>query len=1209
MKKEKLLFTLFLFLLFTLNSNAASQYKYGTPIQVNGIWYSIYDEGETFLGENLNYYYNYPSKTLSFQAKGSRTWALTYIYYYKFKVSPNAVPNNTTIEFNSNNTSENENFNWGSAISYETNKSSNNYNTFKDFNNIGITNSNARAIVFAKDGSGTRTIKNIKVQMAPHIRLKSGSNITLGDVEINSSKQINVNFKSFLSTGAIKATSNNTFFTINGKTTHNVTTGVAFSANNNTSYDFAVTYNPTSEGEHTGIITITDGTSTATVTITANCVKKANTINWGSINTQIPVGETVSLNGVRSTCGSNITFESNDSNIIKVKNGNLVALAPGTVNITASTNGNDTYKEATSTLSFEATQKTIQAIVWDQEFYMLKLGGEDITLNAVATNKETGSPNDRPIVYSVADESIVSVADSILSIKKKGQTTITATQVGDENYATISVTKIVMVREVSDGCDDYFAVDALDKVEKGNDDIIGINGGGWDWSPIEIEHELKTVGENLSFIVKCSDGGTEKFGDTGGARLVIKDQNDKEIYNGKGNSQEKTITIDRSVKKLKFTLTCNLTKSISNIIVTPAIYVESDKAALNFADTEIGQTITETVNIDWANQPDMMLATIVGDTEGVFTITENATFGGSCGDHDVTPISISFAPKKQGTYSANLIVSMVEGATEKLNIPITATAVYRETTFNNPGNWNDNSNWSAGIPTGIGKNATIAAAVTIPDGYTAVANNITIADGGSITIAPQGKLKINNISGANANNLYLQANNKGSAILIYKNTADNKIDASVELNSIASSDGLRNDKPGNFKDPKWQYIGIVTETLQYSTINPNGTSNWIYRWDETTNATSCWAEKMKTGSTLSAWIGYCLAQENETTYNYSGTLVNGDHEYALTYTTENASGDLGNNLITNSYTAPIDITTLDVTDFTNAEANIYIYNTGSYSQWKEDFQLDGFAPGQVIVIPVNSVTALGNEYPRTIASGQAFFVKATNNNASFAVNYEENIYNATLNSNQKRAPKSALIDDFNVLKIEVTSTTSNDRLYLIEHENCTPDFDNGYDATKIFDNPNGPQIYASTSFGEASINTNNSFDGQTIGFVADNENELYTITFNTEKLHTYDQLWLYDTETETYIDILNKESYQFYGSKTPNNNRFYVTSINPNAPEGPTTTIETTTWNDIFDENQPIYVYTITGQLIQTSLDKTLPTGIYIVKSEKKTIKLQITNN
>jgi hypothetical protein len=228
----------------------------------------------------------------------------------------------------------------------------------------------------------------------------------------------------------------------------------------------------------------------------------------------------------------------------------------------------------------------------------------------------------------------------------------------------------------------------------------------------------------------------------------------------------------------------------------------------------------------------------------------------------------------------------------------------------------------------------------------------------------------------------------------------------------------------------------------------------MYKWDETQNAVSCWSEKLNQQSSLYAWNGYCIAQANARTYTYSGNLLNENHTYNLTYTKSAAStDDLGNNLITNSYSAPIDIESLSSTaNFDNAEATIFIYNTGSYAEWKEQASNTlGFNPGQTIAVPVNVVSTLGSEYPHTIASSQAFFIKSFPNGGQFIVDYEKNVYNSTSFNNQKRVI-SEVNPEFNVLKIDVKSSQSNDRLYLIEHKDCTPNFDNGYDAIKLFDN-------------------------------------------------------------------------------------------------------------------------------------------------------------
>ena len=868
-------------------------------------------------------------------------------------------------------------------------------------------------------------------------------------------------------------------------------------------------------------------------------------------------------------------------------------------NITETINIKDIKNTKPITLIGKGFNKQPQIITWNQSLTSLEVG-KTITLEAIASSG-------LPITYTSSNPSVASVSGTQLTAHTNGTTTITAIATANDIYAETSLEKYAKVgngnitncsgnitlKTHSGGSSSTYTLDNLPPI-KGK--IVKFD--------YTIAKKASRLSSNTSYNVTISNN---RDNNTQGFSQSNSDRNNAITGN-------KTYTFDKEgITTFSVKMESNRDDSkISNIRVElPTTLYTDITSTISFPQTTVNESSSKPLKISFAQLKDNIDISIIG-ADAIDFSTNKSLIKAGCGNYGIETISITFNPKSyKDTYNATLVIKS-EGQND-INISLTGSSIFRETTFNKSGDWNNNANWTAGIPTGIGKNAIIAAPVTIPNGYTAVANNITIRNGGSITIAPQGKLKINTISGANASNLTLQANENGSAILLFKNS--DKVDASIQLHAIASSDGLRNNTPGNFKDPKWQYIGVTAESVTYPTLNSDGTTNWIYRWDETQNSKSCWAEKLNSTSTLYAWIGYCLAQEKDTTYIYPASLINTNHTYTLTYTeTENSTDDLGNNLITNSYTAPIDITTLNETNFYNTKANIYIYNTGSWLQWKSTTNTEGFAPGQVINIPIFTISELDNNYPRTIASAQAFFLKATAEDASFTINYEDNIYNTERKENQKRIKRNNESAIFNTLKIQITSSTSNDRLYLLEHENTTENFDNGYDAEKIFDNPNGPQIYATTPFGYTSINTSNSFDGQTIGFIANSEDEIYTITFDTQKLHSYTELYLYDSETETYIDILADETYQFYASKTPNHNRFKITSTRHDSPQGPTTKIENQyTWEEILQEKQPIYIYTITGQLIGIHKDKTttplLPNNTYIIRCGNKYMKFTTNKN
>ena len=561
--------------------------------------------------------------------------------------------------------------------------------------------------------------------------------------------------------------------------------------------------------------------------------------------------------------------------------------------------------------------------------------------------------------------------------------------------------------------------------------------------------------------------------------------------------------------------------------------------------------------------------------------------------------NVTFTPSSEGETNAHITVS--DGIRSR-TVTIMAN-VMRYNTFFAEGQWTDNDNWTFGLPF-EDEDVMIAANVTVPNNIAAKVKDVVLNDNISITIKPQAVLKINTIDRGSNTDIIIESNELNTGSFLYRNT--DKVNATIQLYSKAFSEGLKNDIAGNFLNPAWQYIGIITENLDYSVLNPDGITNWMYKWDETQNAVSCWSEKLNKQSSLYAWNGYCIAQANARTYTYSGNLLNENHTYNLTYTKSAAStDDLGNNLITNSYSAPIDIESLSTDNFVNAEATIFIYNTGSYAEWKEQVSNTlGFTPGQTIAIPVNVVSTLGSEYPHTIASSQAFFLASYPGGGQFIVDYEKNVYNPASSSNQKRIIRHD--NTFNVLKINVQSTKSNDRLYLIEHEDCTPNFDNGYDAIKIFDN-NGPQIFAINDSINTSINTNTTLINQYIGFKSASEYEMYTLTFDIDKLHSYDKLYLHDIITDEYVDILNNDTYTFYHIPSETDARFLITDKNP---KDVTTATETINSLDNINFNEITYIYNLNGHLIYNSkVDSSndlnnLTNGIYIVITNNKTFKL-----
>ena len=536
--------------------------------------------------------------------------------------------------------------------------------------------------------------------------------------------------------------------------------------------------------------------------------------------------------------------------------------------------------------------------------------------------------------------------------------------------------------------------------------------------------------------------------------------------------------------------------------------------------------------------------------------------------------------------------------------------------FDKDGEWSNISNWlpvsnlnkQRNVEPSAVVNAVMTAEAVISNAERNEINNLTFKTGGKLTIESTSGLKANAVSEATATNLTLEASAEGNAAFTYASGAPS---ATVMMHSKASG-GVANGTP------QWQYMGVAVSGAKAGDFKKDGNQAWLLKWEEKDNVTGDpWSDKpLAAETTLAPWAGYSITQPQATTYTMSGQLMNSNQTYTLTRTinegAEKQDADCGFNLLANSYTAPIDITKLTEKDFVNADACIVLYNTGTYADWHLQQGSSGEQAGQLTVIPVETVGA--TDLPKTIPSMQAFFVMAKDGGGTFTVNYETAVLGATNRGNQMRAPEAR--DEFNVLKIMIEGENTRDRLFLLENKNTTNEYDNGYEARKIFDAPRGHQMYATCQYGYASIDCSESFIGQTIGLKGDSEGEQLTISFDTDRLEYYNSLYLYDKATGKYVNIMAGEKYTFFGIKGADDNRFSIVTNPDDENQTPPFVVigEELAFDksQIDTDNANIYIYDTSGRLLIT--DKinpyenynipNMPKGIYLVSMNGHTTKI-----
>jgi hypothetical protein len=369
---------------------------------------------------------------------------------------------------------------------------------------------------------------------------------------------------------------------------------------------------------------------------------------------------------------------------------------------------------------------------------------------------------------------------------------------------------------------------------------------------------------------------------------------------------------------------------------------------------------------------------------------------------------------------------------------------------------------------------------------------------------------------------------------------------------------------------------------------------------------------MNAGSALTSFTGYEVVQQNPTIYSFAGRLENEDLNKTLTYT----SGAVypGQHIFGNPYTAAIDITQLEFGNQT--EASVYLYNTGTYTDWlsSDGEGTPGSGPGQYTVSTKETAGDLG--VPSQIPSMQGFLVKAMS--SSTAATFDIPYYSVTKNTSKQRAPKSK--QDVNsgkvVTRIDVKGERFSDRMWIFTDSRCTRQFDNGWDGRKLISSSETTQLFAMEEDGNYQINGVSNMNETYLGLQAGND-KTFKLTFNHQNLnYGYSKVYLIDLVENKTIDVTaDGTEYEFTAETGSTTVKRFKIITQPTKVEN---TIGTeniklfSTQEALFVENftsqsGKIFLYNMAGVIVRvksfnpntiTSVSTAnLPSGTYVAKA------------
>jgi hypothetical protein len=411
---------------------------------------------------------------------------------------------------------------------------------------------------------------------------------------------------------------------------------------------------------------------------------------------------------------------------------------------------------------------------------------------------------------------------------------------------------------------------------------------------------------------------------------------------------------------------------------------------------------------------------------------------------------------------------------------------------------------------------------------------------------------------------------------------------------------------GSPQDEVWQYVGAPGTGMQMN----NADKTLIYHWNEQEG----WVKN--SGTSLEPFVGYALTQDQAQRGEFEiiATPIFENKKIEFTKTQEGMNGD---NLFVNSYLATIDVARIDPNiDYYGIEGTFDLFNSGSWKNWQDgdpnSVTVDK-SPGQYFAITPGSAALIdANEDQTTIPPMQGAYVIAQTNDAWINLDYKKHVYDVTSSMNRPMRAPQENDEDFMRVRLQVNSDNSGaDRMYVIQHGECTSGYDNGYDARNILVEGQA-NLYTYEIDGQMEISVSDNINETYIGFSAGSDSE-YTLRFTS----VVGELYLKDLETETIMAIMDGEEYTFYATpNTKNDRRFLLFDHKPEQSGGVSTDVEnvysTKAWiadNVVYVTNAPInaelVVYTMSGVVVTSLVTTTpyttidvanMPTGVYMLR-------------
>ena len=517
-----------------------------------------------------------------------------------------------------------------------------------------------------------------------------------------------------------------------------------------------------------------------------------------------------------------------------------------------------------------------------------------------------------------------------------------------------------------------------------------------------------------------------------------------------------------------------------------------------------------------------------------------------------------------------------------------------------------NNSWESPLHWNIGRTPTVNDVIAIRENCvvtstTATAKKIVeIKANKSLSINPGQQLTVTDtILNTFPERLIIKAKSStadttANGTLIFHNTPANPVSATVEMFSISNYDLTQ---PVNNRY-NWQFFGIPVEAIP---ANPTFYGAYVrIRIENSTDPTKHWVS-LTNSSQVIPFQGYQICYATPRKVWFSGKLVNRDYNSGQLAQTTGALYP-GQHLLANPYTAAIDIK--KIVFGSGMEKTVYLYNTGSFDDWKKNTSKQGGSAGQYFQIPQDKagVDLFSSQVPSM--SSMLVQVQKTALDASVKISYNAVKMQNTEPQRVKR--EGAETSEHIYTRIDLESKSSIDRLWVFADEKLSRKFDNGQDGYKQHIS-SIPQIYAIEQDGNYQINSVDDLSNTTIAFQPGEDTD-YQLIFNNHNLEKrYSKLLLFDLAKRKVMDVTaNGSVYNFTADpKLDSVARFKLITEKIQTPDvDPSKVGFYTEGNNLhiynYGNTGNVMIYDISGRLLfQRHL---YPNGITTIALQKQTV-------